>query len=85
MTREELRAAVLESLGTVAPEADPAVLDPDVPIREQLDLDSIDFLRFLTELDRRVHVELPETDYSKVATLDGLLEYLAARIPPSVG
>ena len=80
MTRDELRQAVLAVLRNVAPEADLSRLAPDVPIRDQLDVDSIDFMRFLIGISETLHVDVPEADYPKVASLDGLLQYLGDRL-----
>jgi acyl carrier protein len=79
MTKEQIRAAVLESLHRVAPEADPASMPPDAPLREELDLDSMDFLNFVADLHARVGVDVPEADYAKLATLETCVEYLASR------
>lgn len=79
MTRDELRAQVLEALGGVAPEADLAGLRGDVPLRDQLDLDSMDFLNFLVAVHQRTDVDIPEADYGKLATLDQLVAYLARK------
>jgi acyl carrier protein len=79
MNREQLRATVLEVLGQIAPEADPASIDPRVNLREQLDLDSMDFLNFLIALDKTLHVDIPERDYGKLTTLDACIDYLSAR------
>ena len=81
MTGEELRQAVLAVLRDVAPEAEFSRLAPDAPIRDQLDVDSIDFMRFLIGINERLHVDVPEADYPKVATLNGLLRYLGERLP----
>ncbi|MGE5760748.1 MAG: acyl carrier protein [Gemmatimonadota bacterium] len=80
MTRDELRQAVLAVLRNVAPEADLSRLAPDAPIRDQLDVDSIDFMRFLIGISETLHVDVPEADYPKVASLDGLLQYLGDRL-----
>lgn len=80
MTPDEIRAAVLRALGHVAPEADLSRLDPVRPIRDQLDLDSIDFMNFLLEVDRDLRVDVPEADYGRVASLDQCAAYLAARL-----
>lgn len=80
MTRDEIRAAVLRVLGGVAPEADLAALDPERPLRDQLDIDSIDLVRFFLGLDRELHVDVPETDYGRVATLRQCVDYLADRV-----
>ena len=79
MTREELRRAVLDALGTVAPELDPDALRPDAPLRDQVDLDSMDFLRFVIDLHTRVGVDIPERDYSRLTSLSRAVEYLASR------
>lgn len=80
MNKEEIRATVLRVLGRVAPEADLARLDPGRPIRDQLDVDSIDFMRFLIAVDEEIHVDVPEADYPKVATLNGCVDYLAVAL-----
>jgi acyl carrier protein len=77
VTGDELRATVLRCLGEVAPEADPARVKPDVSFRDQLDLDSMDFLNFVIALHQALGVDVPEVDYPKLATLDGCVEYLA--------
>jgi len=76
----ELRQAVIDSVRAIAPEADFDALDPHRPLREELDLDSFDFLNVLIELHGRVGVEIPEADYGKVGSLDALLGYLTARL-----
>jgi len=76
VTREELREQVLQALGGVAPEVDLAALRGDVALRDQLDLDSMDFLNFLVAVHQRTGVEIPEADYGKLATLDQLIAYL---------
>ena len=85
MTTDQIRARVLECLGRVAPEAELAALRPDVPLRDQVDLDSMDFLRFVIELDEAVHVAVPETDYAEIATVDGCVRYLSSRLPSASG
>ena len=79
MTDDEIRSIVFRALSEVAPEADPATLDPKVPLRDQLDIDSMDFLNFVIALDKELGVAVPETDYPKLATLDGCVAYLAER------
>ena len=80
MTRDELRALALEALGGIAPEADLGALRGKVALRDQLDLDSMDFLNFLVAVHERTGVEIPEADYGKLATLDLLVAYLAHKI-----
>lgn len=81
MTKEDINAAVLRALGQIAPEADLTQIRPDVNFRDQLDIDSMDFLNFVIALHQQLHVDIPETDYPHVATLNGCVEYLAARLP----
>ncbi len=78
MTTDEIRETVLRVLGEIAPEASPAAIEPDVPFRDQLDLDSMDFLNFVIALHDELGVDIPESDYRKLATLDGCVEYLSA-------
>ena len=79
MTKDEIRTTALRILGEIAPEADQAQLKPDVSFRDQLDIDSMDFLNFVIALDKELHVEIPEADYPRLATLEGCIEYLASR------
>ena len=76
---EDLRTTVLGVLGDIAPEADLAALKPDVPFREQLDLDSMDMLNFVVGLHAALGVEIPEADYPRLTTLDASVEYLVSR------
>lgn len=75
---DRIRQAVLQALGQIAPEADLASLDPAKPFRDQLDLDSMDFLNFVIALHESLRVEIPEEDYPKLATLNGCVAYLGA-------
>jgi acyl carrier protein len=83
MTPDHLHAVVSRALGGVAPEADVEHLQPDVSFREQLDIDSMDFLNFVIALHKELGVEIPERDYAKLATLRGCLEYLRSARPAS--
>lgn len=78
-TEAEIREAIFATLRRVAPEADPTVLQPSENIRETLEIDSFDFLRFLIALNERLGVDVPEADYGKLQTLDDLVPYLLAR------
>ena len=78
-TRDEINNTALRVLGEIAPEADLATIKPDVSFRDQLDIDSMDFLNFVIGLHEALRVEIPEADYPKMATLNGCVEYLAAR------
>ena len=78
MTRDEIHAAVVSALGELAPEADLERLAPGAELREALDLDSMDFLRFLQLVAEATGVDVPESDYAKLATLAGCVDYLTA-------
>lgn len=81
MTREEINATVLRIFGEIAPEADLTRLKPDVSFRDQLDIDSMDFLNFVIALDEELDVRIPESDYPKLSTLESCIELLASRKP----
>lgn len=80
MTVEEIRNAAVDVLGRIAPEIGSHSIDGHADLREQLDLDSMDFLRFVLGLHERLRVEVPECDYAQLATLDSAVAYLAAKL-----
>ena len=81
MSRDDLRAEIFAALAEVAPEADPAALRDEIPLRDQLDLDSMDFLNLLIGVHQRTGVEIPEADYGELGSLAQLVAYLEARQP----
>ncbi len=81
MTKDEIKATVLRILGEIAPEADLALVRPDVSFRDQLDLDSMDLLNFVVAIDEALHIQIPEADYPKLSTLDRCVEYLMSSYP----
>lgn len=76
----DIRRLVQEELGNIAPEVDPATVDPAGDLREAFDIDSMDFLNFITAIHHRLGVDIPELDYPKLFTLDGAVAYIAARL-----
>ena len=78
MTRAEIQNKVKQALVSVAPELSTVSIAPDVALREQVDLDSMDFLRFVMELHRQFGIEVPEADYQNLVTLTGIADYVAA-------
>jgi acyl carrier protein len=82
MTDDEIRAVVIDALTRIAPEADAATIQPGVAFREQLDLDSMDFLNFVIALHERLGVAIPEADYPRLATLDAAVAHLARALAP---
>jgi acyl carrier protein len=80
MTRDEIQAQVMEALVAVAPEAGSAELQLAMPLRDQVDLDSMDFLRFVMELHKRLGVDVPESDYGQLISVSAVVDYVAARL-----
>jgi acyl carrier protein len=76
MTPADIKAVVLDILEIVAPDEDVSGLADDVPLREQLELDSMDFLDIVMELRKRYRVQIPEDDYIHLATITSTVEYL---------
>jgi acyl carrier protein len=80
MSDRDIRAIVEEELGNIAPEVDLERVDPTADLREALDIDSMDFLNFITAIHRRLGVEIPEIDYPKLTTLEGAERYLKSKV-----
>lgn len=78
MTDAEIRALVFDLLAEIAPEAEPQSLAGNEDLREALDLDSMDFLNLVGGLHRRSGRDIPEADYPKLFTLDGIVAYFSA-------
>ena len=74
-----IRQQVLAELKRIAPELEEGDLQSGKPLRDQVDLDSMDWLNFLVALAERFKVEIPESDYRRLVTLDEVAAYLAAR------
>lgn len=80
MNSDEIRAGVIAAILAVAPEVDAAELRPDRPLRQQVDLDSMDWLNVIVGLHQRFGVDIPETDYATLSSLDTIGAYLGARL-----
>ena len=80
MTDDEIKALVLRELGNIAPEIDPAQIDPAVDLREQIDLDSMNVLDLMIAIHEATGVDIPEADYPKIITLNDFATYLGPRI-----
>ena len=76
----DARTAVMASLARIAPEADLDHLAPDLDLRDELDLDSMDFLNFVVGIHDRTGVEVPERDYPQLLTLRACIAYVDARL-----
>jgi acyl carrier protein len=80
MNRDELRSVIVQALTEIAPEIDPGALDPARLLREQVDLDSADWLNFLVALHGKLGIDIPDADVAKLTTLDRLIDYCGARL-----
>jgi acyl carrier protein len=78
MSEAEVRTVLLDELARIAPEIDGAAADPSGDLREEFDIDSMDFLNLVTALHERLGIDIPEADYPKLFTLDDAVAYLAA-------
>ena len=76
MTAGEIRDEILDILSDIVPDEDLSALKDDVPFREQIELDSMDFLDIVMELRKRYRVQVPEDDYVELATMAGTVKYL---------
>ena len=75
----EVRQKVMDIIEDVAIDDDVSEIKDDVALREQLDLDSMDFLDIVMELKKRHKIEVPQEDYPKLATMDSCVEYLTPK------
>lgn len=80
MTHEEVKKIVLDIISVVAPDAELSEIKDDIRLRDQLDMDSMDFLDIVMELRKRYKIEVPKEDYPKLASLNSCAEYLAPRL-----
>ncbi len=78
MNEQDARAAVRAAIGKVAPDVELAETDEGSRLRQDLELDSLDFLRLIETIDTETGVDIPERDYPAVATVKGLISYLEA-------
>lgn len=76
MNETEAKRLVFDVLSGIAPEADLDALPGEARMRDELDLDSMDFLNFISGLHERTGLDIPEADYPMLFTLDGAVAYL---------
>ena len=76
MTMEDVRQIILSILADIAPDEDISSIDDNTKLRDQIDLDSMDFLDIVMELRKRFNIEVPEKDYEHLTTLAGCVSYL---------
>jgi acyl carrier protein len=80
MTADDIRKAILDILHDIAPDEDLSDLKEDVPFREQLEMDSMDFLDIVMELRKRYRVQIPEEEYTELASMASTVKYLEPRM-----
>jgi len=80
MTESDIRAVALATLLSIAPEVEADALRGDRPLRNQVDLDSMDWLNFLLGLHEKLKVDIPEADYARLITLDDVVAYLQKKL-----
>lgn len=76
MTRDAIKDLIIDIISDIDEDAELETLDPDVPLREQVELDSMDFLDIVMELRKRQQLQIPESDYGQLATLNSCADYL---------
>ena len=79
MTEDQVKQIVIDIINEIAPDEDTSDLKSEVNLREQMDLDSMDFLDIVMELRKQHGIEVPEADYPRLASLDSCAEYLTAK------
>lgn len=79
MNEQDARQAVETAIGKVAPDVEPQDLEDGARLRQDLELDSLDFLRLVEVISEGTGVDIPEADYPAVATVGGLVTYVAGR------
>lgn len=77
MTKDKIRDGILRALAQIAPEADLTRIKPDLRLRDQLDIDSMDLLNFVIAVHKEFNIDIPEADYPQLATLDRFVDYIA--------
>jgi acyl carrier protein len=80
MTEIDIRKVLHEELNNIAPEIDMSTVDPAADLREAMDIDSMDFLNFITAIHRRLGIDIPEIDYPKLITLDKAIAYIGSKL-----
>ena len=80
MTRDEIKNVILEIIEDIDEDADFDSLNPDEPLRDQLDLDSMDFLDIVMELRKRYKLQIPEEEYPELSTLNSCVNYLDPKL-----
>jgi acyl carrier protein len=79
MTKDACKKLVIDIISDIAPDEDLSAIKPEIKLRDQLQLDSMDFLDIVMELRKRHGIEVPETDYGQLASLESCADYLTPK------
>jgi acyl carrier protein len=79
MTKDNCKKLVIDIISDIAPDEDLSAIKPEIRLRDQLQLDSMDFLDIVMELRKRHGIEVPEADYGQLASLESCAEYLTPK------
>jgi acyl carrier protein len=82
MTKDNCKKLVIDIISDIAPDEDLSAIKPDIRLRDQLQLDSMDFLDIVMELRKRHGIEVPEADYGQLASLESCANYLTPKFVP---
>jgi len=80
MTKDEIKGMIIKNILEVAPDIQEDEIEPNANIQRSLEIDSFDFLKILTSLNEELGVEVPESEYSKVDTLENMADYFLKRL-----
>jgi acyl carrier protein len=80
MTRDQISKSIICIINDILPEGDCSAVDPERKLRDQLELDSMDFLDIVMELRKKYGIEVPEADYPHLATLKSCINYLEPKM-----
>jgi acyl carrier protein len=83
LNREEIIKLILDLIQESVPSEDLSDVDPEIPLRDQLELDSVDFLNIIMELQMRYGLEIPEDDFIELTTLNRCVAYLGPKLEAS--
>ena len=85
MNENEIRTGVIATIRSIAPEVEASELKPGRPLRDQVDLDSMDWLNVIVGFHERFKVDIPEPDYARLVTLNDIVKYLSGKLGSAKG
>jgi len=80
MNKDEIKSIIIKTILEVAPDIEEQEIEPNENLQQSLEIDSFDFLKILTQMNEEISIEVPESDYSKVGTLEDMAEYFMQQI-----